>query len=67
MKAIGKCDVCGGKIIQIGNGNVFCVDCSNENYKIDILQVCADRKEKQRIDMRSKLIAERQKRILTIK
>lgn len=32
MEAIGKCEVCGGKIIQAGNGNIFCEDCADKNF-----------------------------------
>jgi uncharacterized Zn finger protein (UPF0148 family) len=52
MEAIGKCEVCGGKIIQAGNGNVFCEDCANKNYA-ERLQVWADSKEIQRIKQRA--------------
>jgi uncharacterized Zn finger protein (UPF0148 family) len=48
MKAIGKCEVCGGKIIQAGNGNVFCEDCADKAFS-EKLQEWADRREKQRI------------------
>jgi hypothetical protein len=44
MKAIGKCAVCGGEIIQIGNGNTFCEDCSDKNFG-ERLQALANRKE----------------------
>lgn len=47
MKAIGKCEVCGGTIIQAGNGNIFCKDCADKNFG-EKLQAWADRKEKQR-------------------
>ena len=43
MKAIGKCEVCGGKIIQAGNGNIFCEDCADKNFG-ERLQEWADRK-----------------------
>ena len=52
MKAIGKCEVCDGKIIQAGNGNVFCEDCADKNFE-EKLQAWADRKEKQRIIRRA--------------
>lgn len=52
MKATGKCEVCGGKIIQAGNGNVFCEDCADKNFE-EKLQAWADRKEKQRIIRRA--------------
>jgi len=52
MKAIGKCEVCGGRIIQAGNGNIFCEDCSDKNYA-EKLQAWADRKELQKIKMRA--------------
>lgn len=32
MKAIGKCKICGGKIIQAGNGNIFCEDCADRDF-----------------------------------
>lgn len=48
MEAIGKCEVCGGKIIEAGNGNIFCEDCADKNFG-EKLQAWADRKEKQRI------------------
>lgn len=44
MKAIGKCEVCEGKIIQAGNGNKFCEDCADKNFG-EKLQAWADRKE----------------------
>jgi hypothetical protein len=44
MKAIGKCEVCGGKIIQAGNGNKFCEDCADKNFG-EKLQAWAVRKE----------------------
>ena len=47
MKAIGKCEVCGGKIIQAGNGNIFCEDCADKNFG-ERLQEWANKKEKQR-------------------
>lgn len=52
MKAIGKCEVCGGKIIQAGNGNVFCEDCADKNFG-ERLHEWADRIEKQRIVKRA--------------
>jgi hypothetical protein len=52
MKAIGKCEMCGGKIIQAGNGNIFCEDCADKNFG-ERLQTWADRKEKQRIVKRA--------------
>ena len=52
MKAIGKCEVCGGKIIQAGNGNVFCENCADKNFG-ERLHEWADRKEKQRIVKRA--------------
>ena len=48
MKIIGKCEICGGKIIQIGNGNIFCNRCADKNYAVR-LQDRADIKEKRRI------------------
>ena len=57
MKAIGKCEVCGGKVIKAGNGNVFCEDCSDKNLG-EKLQAWADRKELQRIKRRA-LVNER--------
>lgn len=57
MKAIGKCEVCDGKIIQAGNGNIFCEDCADKNFE-EKLQAWADRKEKQRI-IRRELANER--------
>ena len=47
MKAIGKCEVCGGKIIQAGNGNIFCEDCADKNFG-ERLQEWAERKERMR-------------------
>ena len=52
MKAIGKCEVCGGTIIQAGNGNIFCDYCADKNFG-EKLQAWADRKEKQRIVRRA--------------
>jgi RecJ-like exonuclease len=52
MKAIVKCKVCGGKIIQAGNGNIFCEDCTDKNFG-QRLQEWADIKEKQRIVRRA--------------
>ena len=52
MKAIGKCEVCRGKIIQAGNGNVFCENCEDKNFG-EKLQAWADRKEKQYIVKRA--------------
>jgi hypothetical protein len=48
MKAIGKCEMCGGKIIQSGNGNIFCENCADKNFG-QRLQELADRKELQSI------------------
>ena len=48
MKSIGKCE-CGGKIIQAGNGNIFCEDCADKDFG-ERLQAWADSKEKQRIN-----------------
>ena len=45
MKEIRKCEVCGGKIIQIGNGNIFCEDCADKGFE-EKLQAWADRIEK---------------------
>lgn len=44
--------MCGGKIIQAGNGNIFCEDCADKNFG-ERLQTWADRKEKQRIVKRA--------------
>lgn len=44
MKKIGKCEVCGGKIIQAGNGNIFCEDCADKGFG-EKLQAWADWKE----------------------
>ena len=52
MKAIGKCELCGGKIIQAGNGNIFCEVCADKNFG-ERLQEWADIKEKQRIVKRA--------------
>jgi hypothetical protein len=52
MKAIGKCEVCGGKIIKGGNDNVFCENCADKNFG-QRLQEWADRKELQRIKRRA--------------
>ena len=52
MKAIEKCEVCGGKIIQAGNGNVFCEDCADKNFG-KRLQAWAVRKELQKIKRRA--------------
>ena len=52
MKAIGKCEVCGGKIIQAGNGSILCEDCADKNFG-QRLQEWADKKEKQRIVRRA--------------
>lgn len=48
MKKIGICEKCGGKIIQAGNGNVFCEDCADKDFG-QRLQEFSDRKEKQKI------------------
>jgi hypothetical protein len=51
MKAIGKCKICGGKIIQAGNGNIFCEDCADRDFGIR-LQEWADSNELRRIKER---------------
>ena len=52
MKSIRKCEKCGGKIIQAGNGNVFCEDCADKDFG-QRLQEWADRKKKQKIVIRA--------------
>jgi uncharacterized Zn finger protein (UPF0148 family) len=51
-KGLGKCEVCGSKIIKVGNGNIFCGKCANKNFG-QRLQEWADRKELQRIKRRA--------------
>ena len=52
MKAIEKCKKCSGKVIQAGNGNVFCEICADKNYA-ERLQAWADRRDKQAIARRA--------------
>jgi len=52
MKTTEKCEVCGGTMIQAGNGNIFCNRCSDKNFAQN-LQEWADRKELQRIKKRN--------------
>ena len=47
MKTIGKCEVCGGEILQAGNGNLFCEDCADKNFG-ERLRMWAERKERMR-------------------
>jgi uncharacterized Zn finger protein (UPF0148 family) len=51
MKKIDICKICGGAIIQAGNGNVFCEDCADRDFSVR-LQEWADRNESRRIAQR---------------
>ena len=59
MKRIGTCPECGGKIIKIGNGNVYCEDCYDNPNKVDMLDVLAKQAEKRR-ELRKTLDAREQ-------
>jgi hypothetical protein len=48
MKKICDCEVCGGRIIQAGNGNIFCEDCADKAFG-ERLQSWVNMKDKQRI------------------